>query len=78
VINWAQEKIPGLRVEVSPPESANVIQDTSLKDGMWGAYDLARIERDTAWRPRSGKEAFHDYMDWIVANESDAAAGEGL
>ncbi|MEP7457365.1 NAD-dependent epimerase/dehydratase family protein [Phyllobacterium sp. SB3] len=78
VITWAKEKIPGLRVEVSPSETANMIQGTELKDGMWGAYDLARIERDTAWRPRSGKEAFHDYMDWIVANESDAAAGEGL
>lgn len=77
VINWAQEKIPDLMVEVSPPETANIIQDTALKDGMWGAYDLARIERDTAWRPRPVKEAFHDYMQWIVANESNAP-GEGL
>jgi len=76
VIGWARERVPGLQVEVSPHDTANVIQDTALKDGMWGAYDLARIERDTDWRPRSGKEAFHDYMDWIVANES-AASGEG-
>jgi len=43
-----------------------------LKDGMWGAYDLARIERDTPWRPRPGREAFHAYMDWIVAHERGA------
>ncbi len=69
VIGWAREKVPGLKVEVSPPESANVIQDSALKGGMWGAYDTARIERDTQWRARTGKTAFHDYMDWILANE---------
>jgi UDP-glucose 4-epimerase len=36
---------------------------------MWGEYDLARIERDTDWRPRPARQAFHDYMDWIAANE---------
>ena len=56
-------------VEISSPETANILQDVSLKDGMWGAYDIARIERDTGWRPRSAKQAFHDYMDWIVEHE---------
>ena len=74
VIGWACEKVPGLQVEVSPSETANVIQDPALKGGMWGAYDTARIERDTPWRARPGKEAFHDYMDWILANE-DAPQG---
>lgn len=76
IIDWASERVPGLKAEVSPHETANVIQDASMKDGMWGAYDLARIERDTDWRPRSGRAAFHDYLDWIVANEN-AAAKEG-
>ena len=41
---------------------------------MWGAYDIARIERDTGWRPRPGREAFHEYMDWVAENDlSDPA-----
>lgn len=77
VIDWARERRPDLRVEVSPHETANVIQDPALKGGMWGAYDTARIERDTGWRARPGREAFHDYMDWILENE-DAAQGRKL
>ncbi|NLS04104.1 NAD(P)-dependent oxidoreductase [Rhizobium sp. P32RR-XVIII] len=69
VIEWAMERAPGLKIEVSPAETANIIQDVSLKDGMWGAYDIARIERDTSWRPRSARQSFHDYMDWIIENE---------
>ncbi|MDL2403324.1 NAD-dependent epimerase/dehydratase family protein [Rhizobium mayense] len=69
VIAWAEERAPGLTVEISPSETANIIQDVSLKDGMWGAYDIARIERDTGWKPRSAKQAFHEYMDWILDNE---------
>ncbi len=74
VIGWAREKVPGLQVEVSPDDTANIVQDPALKSGMWGAYDTARIERDTPWRARPGKTAFHDYMDWILANE-DAPQG---
>ena len=47
-IGWARERVPGLEVEVSPDETANIVQDPVLKTGMWGAYDTARIERDTA------------------------------
>jgi UDP-glucose 4-epimerase len=70
IIGWARERVPGLQAEVTPGEDANIVQDVTLKGGMWGAYDIARIMRDTAWRPRPGKEAFHAYMDWIAANES--------
>ncbi|PBC03509.1 NAD(P)-dependent oxidoreductase [Mesorhizobium sp. WSM3860] len=70
IIAWAKERAPALKVEVTPEEDANIVQDVSLKGGMWGAYDIARIMRDTAWRPRPGKEAFHAYMDWISANET--------
>lgn len=68
-IAWAGERTPGLRVEPSPPETANIIQDVALKDGMWGAYDIARIALDTGWRPSGAKASFHGYMDWIIANE---------
>jgi UDP-glucose 4-epimerase len=70
IIAWARERVPSLRAETSPGDAANIVQDTALKGGMWGAYDIARIERDTAWRPLPGKEAFHTYMDWIVENET--------
>lgn len=69
IVSWARERVPGLRVEPGAPDRANVIQDASLGTGMWGAYDIARIERDTGWRPPPGKEAFHSYMDWIAENE---------
>src|SRR5262245_2022654 len=69
IINWAREKVPGLAMEPGTTDTANVVQDPALKTGMWGAYDTARIERDTNWRPRPGKEAFHAYMDWITENE---------
>ncbi|MBZ9810247.1 NAD(P)-dependent oxidoreductase [Mesorhizobium sp. BR1-1-9] len=71
IIGWTRERVPGLKAEVSAGDDANIVQDTSLKGGMWGAYDIARIMRDTGWRPRPGKEAFHAYMDWISANETN-------
>ncbi|RAZ89163.1 NAD(P)-dependent oxidoreductase [Mesorhizobium hawassense] len=70
IIGWARERVPGLKAEVTTGEDANIVQDVRLKGGMWGAYDIARILRDTDWRPRPGKDAFHAYMDWIIANES--------
>jgi len=70
IIGWARDRVPGLKIEVTSGEDANIVQDVMLKGGMWGAYDIARILRDTAWRPRPGRQAFHAYMDWISANES--------
>jgi len=69
IVGWARERIPGVEVDVSPVETANVIQDVTLKDGMWGAYDIARIAMETGWRPQSARQSFHGYMDWIVENE---------
>ncbi|GAB2899769.1 NAD(P)-dependent oxidoreductase [Paraburkholderia jirisanensis] len=67
IIGWAAQKKPHLRYEVCDAAHANVVQDPHLATGMWGAYDIARIERDTGWRPRAGSVAFHDYMDWLAA-----------
>lgn len=76
VIGWARERVPELAVEIRSVETANVIQDPVLKDGMWGAYDIARIARDTGWQPRSARQAFHDYMDWINDNEIQGEDGK--
>ncbi|MDQ0391258.1 NAD-dependent epimerase/dehydratase family protein [Labrys monachus] len=74
LIAWAAEKVPGLRFEVSTGADANVVHDPRLKDGMWGAYDIARIAHDTGWRPRPGRVGFHDYMDWVAEHDlSDPA-----
>jgi UDP-glucose 4-epimerase len=66
-IDWAAEKVPGFHAAVVPAAQADIIQDPSLRDGMWGAYDIARIQADTGWRPRPGRDAFHGYMEWIAA-----------
>ena len=67
MVRWAAEKAPGFRAEVVPAEQADILQDPSLRDGMWGAYDVARIGAETGWKPRPMREAFQAYMDWIAA-----------
>lgn len=67
MIGWAAEKVPEFRAEISSPEQADILQDPTLKDGMWGAYDISRIAGETGWRPRPMREAMHAYMDWIAA-----------
>ena len=64
---WAAEKVPGFRAEFAAPESADIVQDPLLRDGMWGAYDISRIVAETGWRPRPMREAFLAYMDWLAA-----------
>jgi UDP-glucose 4-epimerase len=75
ILAWAAEKVPGLRYEVTSDDAANIVQDPMLSAGMWGAYDISRLERDTGWRPRPVKEAFHDYLDWVRVNEPLASTG---
>lgn len=72
MVRWAAEKAPGFTAEIVPPEQADILADPTLRDGMWGAYDISRIFADTAWKPRPMREAFHDYIDWIA---SERAAG---
>lgn len=69
-IAWARERVPDLKVRVTGDETANIVQDPSLRGGMWGEYDIARIARDTAWRPRPGRDSFLSYMDWIAETET--------
>ena len=78
-ISWAAEKVPGTRHEIATFDSCNIDQDLNHATGMWGAYDIARIQRDTGWKPRPVREAFHDYIDWIAAQQiasSKALGGE--
>jgi UDP-glucose 4-epimerase len=70
MIDWAAEKAPGFRAEITEPHQADILQDPTLKDGMWGAYDISRIRADTGWMPRPMRESLHAYMDWITAEES--------
>jgi UDP-glucose 4-epimerase len=64
-VAWAAEKVPGFRAEVVAAAEADLVQDPTLKDGMWGAYDISRIQAETGWRPRPVRQAFHAYMDWL-------------
>jgi UDP-glucose 4-epimerase len=69
LVAYAAEIIPGTRAEIVPPEEADILQDPAWRDGMWGAYEISRITAETGWRPRPVREALHDYIQWIKANE---------
>jgi UDP-glucose 4-epimerase len=70
LVAYAAEKIPGTRAEIVSAEEADILTDPALRDGMWGAYDVSRIQAEVGWRPRPVREALHDYIDWIRANEA--------
>jgi UDP-glucose 4-epimerase len=72
MIAWAAEKVPGFGAEIAPPEQADILQDPTLTDGMWGAYDISRIVSETGWQPRPMRAALHAYMDWIAAERERA------
>jgi UDP-glucose 4-epimerase len=74
LIAWAAEKYPGFHAEITSAEEADILQDPTRIDGMWGAYDISRIRLDTGWRPRPVREALHAYLDWIAATR---AVGHG-
>jgi UDP-glucose 4-epimerase len=67
LVGWAAEKYPGFHAELSAAGDADILQDETLRDGMWGAYDISRIRGETGWQPRPLREALHAYMDWIAA-----------
>jgi UDP-glucose 4-epimerase len=67
LIHWAAEKAPGFHAELAAASDADILQDDTLSDGMWGAYDISRIQSETGWKPRPVREALHGYMDWIAA-----------
>jgi nucleoside-diphosphate-sugar epimerase len=69
LVQWAAEIAPGFQGEIVADNDADIVQDESLRDGMWGAYDIARIQVETGWQPRPVRDAFHAYMSWIAANE---------
>lgn len=70
MVRWAAEKAPGFAAEIVPGEQADILQDPTLRDGMWGAYDVSRIFADTGWKPRPMREALHAYMDWLAAGQA--------
>jgi nucleoside-diphosphate-sugar epimerase len=72
MVEWAAEKVPGFRAEIVPAEQADIVQDPTLTDGMWGAYDIARIRAETSWQPRPMREALHAYMDWIASERNSS------
>jgi UDP-glucose 4-epimerase len=70
-VAWAAEKYPGFQAEITAVDDAEIVQDPTRVDGMWGAYDISRLSAETGWKPRPVKEAFQAYMDWIAkAGES--------
>jgi UDP-glucose 4-epimerase len=76
LVGWVAEKVPGFRAEVVPAERADILQDPSLRDGMWGAYDVSRLSADTGWQPRPVRSALHAYVDWLAGERAPAANAE--
>jgi UDP-glucose 4-epimerase len=70
LVAYAAEIVPGTRAEIVAPEEADILQDPALRDGMWGAYEISRIYNEVGWRPRPVRQALHDYIAWIKANET--------
>jgi UDP-glucose 4-epimerase len=70
LVEWAAQKAPGFHADITSAEQADIVQDPSLKDGMWGAYDIARISSETGWKPRPTRDALHAYIDWIAAERA--------
>jgi UDP-glucose 4-epimerase len=67
LVNWAAERAPGFHAQITSAGEADILQDESLRDGMWGAYDISRITVETGWKPRPAREALHAYMEWLEA-----------
>lgn len=67
LVEWAAQKAPGFHAEVVADADADILQDASRRDGMWGAYDISRITAETGWKPRPVREALQAYMQWIKA-----------
>ena len=67
LVEWAAQRAPGFHAKITADAEADILQDASLRDGMWGAYDISRITTETGWRPRPVREALHAYMQWIEA-----------
>jgi UDP-glucose 4-epimerase len=76
MVGWVAEKVPGFGAEIVPPEQADILQDSALRDGMWGAYDVSRIGGETGWKPRPMRAALHAYMDWMVAERAATERNE--
>jgi UDP-glucose 4-epimerase len=70
LVAWAGEKYPGFHAEITAAEDADIVQDPTRSDGMWGAYDISRITAETGWKPRPVRDALHGYIDWIAAERA--------
>ena len=65
LVEIAREKLPDLKTQVGESTDLDIDYDPGCMLGRWGAYDISRIHQDTGWQPRSLREAFHAYLEWI-------------
>lgn len=76
LVELAIKKIPTLKTEVGNLENLDIDYDPTRSLGRWGAYDISKIRRDTGWEPRTLREAFHSYLDWVREFESLVSNGQ--
>ena len=60
------------------PEQADIMQDPTLRDGMWGAYDISRITARDGLEAAPDARGLHAYMDWIAAKARTARNNDEL
>jgi UDP-glucose 4-epimerase len=60
--------VPGLKLEIAPPEVTEIKDDGMRRTGRWGAYDASRAEKDFGRKPRPLDQAMADYIAWLRAN----------
>ena len=70
LVALVSRSVPGLRLEIAPPEAAEIKDDGMRRTGRWGAYDISRAEKDLGWKPRPLDQAMADYIAWLRADET--------
>lgn len=68
LVDMVAQLVPGFSARIVGPEEADIVVDPAKTGGRWNAYDIARITRDTGWRPLPLSDALELYRDWLMAN----------
>jgi len=65
LVELARPAVPEARLELVDAGEVDIDQDPALRTGRWGAYDIARIQAATGWRPRPQADALAEYIAWL-------------
>jgi UDP-glucose 4-epimerase len=60
-------RVNALSAEEVPAGEVDVDYPPDRRYGRFGAYDIARIQRDAGWHPRPLADTVSEYLDWLGA-----------